>query len=115
MIRKFKTLYTLVRNSKFRISFLKYYIGSASVAIIALIIYGAISYNLYSMYMQDTLSQYRERILYKTGGFVDYVFDGVDAAFYLINNIDSFEKLISVYSELRSPPSRRNKSTNTEI
>jgi two-component system sensor histidine kinase YesM len=45
--------------------------------------------------MQDTLTQYRERILYKTGGFVDYVFDGVEATFYLINNVDGFEKLLS--------------------
>ncbi|MCL2392863.1 MAG: histidine kinase [Oscillospiraceae bacterium] len=94
MIRKFKTLHTLIKNSKFRISFLKYYIGSASIAIVALAIYGVVSYNLYSMYMQDTLSQYRERILYKTSGFVDYVFDGVDAAFYLINSLESFEKLL---------------------
>jgi len=95
MIRNINNLYTLIKNSKFRISFLKYFIGTAATTLVAFAIYGVISYNLYSMYLRDTTVQYRERILFTTGSFVDYVFEGMDRTFYFINNVESFDKLIT--------------------
>ncbi|MCL2003177.1 MAG: histidine kinase [Oscillospiraceae bacterium] len=95
MNRKFKLLYALLKNRHFRSSFLKYFAGAVAPVLVAFAAYGAVSYNLYAMYLRDALSQYQEHSLYKTSGFVDYVFNGVNQVFYLIENAPNFEKLLN--------------------
>jgi Putative regulator of cell autolysis len=84
MKRRVLLFKNLLRNNRFRISFLKYFAGAACAALVAFAVYGIAAYNLYTFSLQEALSYYREQNLSKTGELIDYVLKSVEQDYYMI-------------------------------
>lgn len=103
MDRKFWLFQNLVKNKHFRFAFAKYFMGTAAAVLVVVIIYAAITYNLYSLYLQTTVRHFHEKNLYKTSEFVDYVFENIEMDFTLIaTNEDIIRYVMAPQNELPS-------------
>ena len=92
-------LKNLLKNNRFRLSFLKYFAGAAAAAIVAFVIYGIIAFNLYTFSFQEALSHYREQSLSKTSEFIDYVIKSVEQDFHLLAANEDIITLLTLPKE----------------
>ncbi|MDR1439181.1 MAG: histidine kinase [Clostridiales bacterium] len=100
MANKVRLLGTLIKNNKFRKSFLKYFAGTASTALVAFVAFAIVSYSMYSMYLRDALSRFREHTLQQGGEFVDLIFDDIEQTMYLIENSEKITQTLTAPGDM---------------
>ena len=96
---KFRLPQILLKNKRFRASFLKYFAGMALAVLVVAIAYNIILSNIYDLYLQDALSRYREQNILMTGEFVGYILDGVNQVHALITHNEEISAVLTSPSE----------------
>ncbi|MDR1642920.1 MAG: histidine kinase [Clostridiales bacterium] len=85
----------LIKNQKFRNSFLKHFAGMASIALVSFVVYAIVSYSMYSMYLRNALSRFREQTLLQGNELVDLIFESIDQTMYLIENSERITQVLA--------------------
>jgi len=99
MKRRVLLFKNLLRNNRFRLSFLKYFAGAAGAALVAFAVYGIAAYSLYTFSLEEALSYYREQNLSKTSELIDFVLESVEQDFYMIANNEDIVTLLTMPKE----------------